>query len=83
MNNIQDRELKTRFREAIIEIRKAPYVGSPKKGNLNYILGHDIYYRVTNYDEGVLIIIILAGTRENFYAELDKYIKGEKTFRNK
>lgn len=83
IKKIKDRELKAKFREAIIEIRKNPYVGSPKKGNLSGILGYDIHYRGTNYEiayeiveyERVLIIIILAGTRENCYAELDKYIK--------
>lgn len=46
-------------------------------------IGYDVYYNKTNYEisykiceiDGKDIIIILIGTRENFYDELKKYIK--------
>jgi mRNA-degrading endonuclease RelE of RelBE toxin-antitoxin system len=47
-----------------------------------FAASHKLYYHKTNYeiayriyeDEG-LIVIILVGTRENFYDELKRYIK--------
>ena len=44
----------------------------------------DIFYNKTNYElayrveyvENKMIIVIMAGTRENFYNELKRYIKG-------
>lgn len=47
-------------------------------------MGYDIHYNKINYelaytvaeDEiGEVVVIIMAGTRQNFYEELKKYIK--------
>jgi mRNA interferase RelE/StbE len=55
-----------------------------KKGDLAGIYGYDIYYCKANYEiaytldelpDGTIIIIIMAGTRENFWNEVKKYIK--------
>jgi len=44
----------------------------------------DIYYNRTNYElayriskleNGDMVVIIMAGTRENFYKELKRYLK--------
>lgn len=83
IKKIKDNELKAKIREAIIKIRNDPYIESPKKRSLSGILGYDIYHGATNYEiayeiaeiEGKIIIIIMAGIRENFYSELEKYIK--------
>jgi mRNA interferase RelE/StbE len=80
---LKDKELKKKYHEAIIAIRTDPSVGVPKKGNLKGIIGYDIYHNGVNYEiayevieqEGQLLIIILAGTRENFYDELKIYFK--------
>ena len=48
------------------------------------IRSYDIYYNKTNYElaytvivEGnTIIVVIMAGTRENFYEELKRYMKG-------
>ena len=45
--------------------------------------GYDIYYNKTNYElaytieriDGELVVVVMAGTRENFYDELKRYIK--------
>lgn len=55
-----------------------------ENGDLNGIYGYDIYYNHTNYElaytietatDGETIIVIMAGTRENFYDQLKKYFK--------
>lgn len=81
---LKDRILKKKFEEAILEIRDDPKIGERKVGDLAGIYGYDIYYNNTNYEiaykiatleDGTIIIIIMAGTRENFWNELKKYIK--------
>jgi mRNA interferase RelE/StbE len=61
----------------------APYIGSQKVGDLKGIYGYDVKYSGTNYEiayriyeeENRSVVIILAGTRENFYDELKRVIK--------
>lgn len=79
----KDRILSKKYREAIAQIRKSPTIGQPKKGSLKGILGYDIYHNGINYElayevvevRGKVVLLILAGTRENFYEQLEKYIK--------
>ncbi|MCR4442701.1 MAG: type II toxin-antitoxin system RelE/ParE family toxin [Peptococcaceae bacterium] len=83
---IRDPKLKRRFKEAIDEIRANPEAGKIKKYDLAGIMGYDVYYNNTNYEiaykvveiDGETILIILAGTRENFYDELKKYLKSQR-----
>ncbi|MDD2510865.1 MAG: type II toxin-antitoxin system RelE/ParE family toxin [Syntrophomonas sp.] len=80
---LKDGKLKKKYHEAIIAIRINPSIGKPKKGDLKGIIGYDIYHDGVNYEiayevieqDGQLLIIILAGTRENFYDELKIYLK--------
>ena len=80
---IKEKGLKQSFTKALKEIQKDPYIGSPKKGDLSGIYGYDVYYNKTNYEiaymiyeeDGKLVVVILAGTRENFYEELKRYMK--------
>ena len=45
--------------------------------------GYDIYYNKTNYElaytveylENQVIVVIMAGTRENFYDQLKQYMR--------
>ena len=59
-------------------------VGEAKTGDLAGVFGYDIYYNKTNYEiayriyeeDGKLVVVILAGTRENFYEQLKRYVNG-------
>lgn len=83
LNKIKDKKLKEKFHQAIIALAKNPFIGQAKKGDLAGIYSYDVYYNKTNYEisygiyekEDKKVIIILIGTRENFYNELKKYIK--------
>lgn len=85
IKKLKDTPLKKKFKEAFIEIQLDPFVaGDPKKGDLAGVYGYDIYHNGTNYEiayaieqdeEGNVVLIILAGTREQFYQELKRYIK--------
>lgn len=80
---IKDKGLKQAFREALTKIADDPYIGSAKSGDLAGVYGFDVYYNKTNYEiayriyeeDGKLVIVLLAGTRENFYKELKRYMK--------
>ncbi len=81
-NKIREHGLKKSLSEALNDIGNNPYIGELKTGDLSGLYGYDVYYKGTNYEiaykiyeEGEnLIVVILAGTRENFYEELKRYI---------
>lgn len=83
IKKLKDKNLKELFKLAFIKISKNPYIGQAKKGDLSGIYGYDVFYNKTNYEisyriyeeKGQKIVVILVGTRENFYQELKKYIK--------
>lgn len=80
---ISEKGLKTAFRNALATISGDPYVGGLKTGDLAGIYGYNVYYAGTNYeiayriyeDGDKIVVVILAGTRENFYNELKRYTK--------
>lgn len=80
---LKEKPLKKAFQEALVTISEDPYAGSEKKGDLAGFYGWDVYYARTNYEivyriyeeNGQLVVVVLAGTRENFYEELKRYIK--------
>jgi mRNA interferase RelE/StbE len=81
---LKDKQLKNTFKEAIISVRTNPQIGNAKSGDLKGIYSFDIYYNRTNYElayrisqleNGEMVVIIMAGARENFYKELKKYMK--------
>ena len=84
LEKLKDKKLKLLYQEAIDKIREDHTVGEAKSGDLSGIFGYDIFYNKTNYElayrveyvENKMIIVIMAGTRENFYNELKSYIKG-------
>lgn len=83
IKKLKDKNLKTLYQEAIDRIREDHTIGQVKTGDLSGLYGYDIYYNKTNYElaymveypENKVIVIIMAGTRENFYEQLKQYMK--------
>lgn len=58
-------------------------IGQPKRGDLSGIYGFNVKHKGINYEiaytisevDGKKVIVLLAGTRENFYEQLKRYIK--------
>ena len=81
---LKDKQLKTAYREALRKVSANPYKeGEMKTGDLAGIYCKDVHYNKTNYEIayriyenlGKLVVVIIAGTRENFYKELKRYMK--------
>jgi len=86
LRKLKDKKLKATYREALERISADPYIGCLKRGDLTGVYGYDIRYSGTNYEMSYkiyeeprrLVVVILAGTRENFYVELKSYLKRSK-----
>ena len=84
IKKLKDKKLKKLYQEAIDKIREDYTISERKTGDLSGFYGYDIFYNKTNYElaytieniDGEMVIIVMAGTRENFYNELKRYIKG-------
>lgn len=82
IKKLKDKKLKRLYQEAVDKIRNDYTVGEAKTGDLSGVYGYDIYYNKTNYElaytveytENMVVVIILAGTRENFYDQLKQYM---------
>lgn len=81
---IKEKALKEKFKKAVEEIRRDPFIGKPKTGDLAGIYGYDVFYNKTNYEiayriveveDGDVVVIIMAGTRENFWDTIKRYIR--------
>ena len=80
---IKEKPLKAAYKKTLQKISINPYIGQPKRGDLLGIYGFDLKYNGINYEiaytinevNGKKIIVLLAGSRENFYEELKRYIK--------
>ncbi len=85
IKKLKDKKLKMLYQKAIDKIREDYTVGEAKTGDLSGVYGYDIYYNKTNYElaytveylENVVVVVIMAGTRENFYDQLKQYIKSQ------
>jgi len=79
---IKERGLKEAYRAALDRLRFDPYVGQAKRGDLAGFYGYDLSYAGISYEiayviyenDTELIVVVLAGTRENFYEQLKRYI---------
>ena len=81
---LKSQDLKNAYLKAIISLREDSSIGREKTGDLRGIFSLDLYWKGVNYeiayriyldDDGEIILILLAGTRENFYTELKRYMK--------
>lgn len=83
IKKLKDKKLKKLYQEAIDQIRADDTVGEAKTGDLSGVYGYDIYYNRTNYElaytveylQNKVIVVIMAGTRENFYDQLKQYMR--------
>jgi hypothetical protein len=79
---LKDKGLIDAYSNALKKIAADPYVGDAKIGDLAGIYCMDVFYNKLNNeiayriieDDEQAVIIILAGTRENFYKELKRYM---------
>lgn len=86
LKKLKDKQLKLKYKTAVELITKNYKIGNLKTGDLNGIYSYDIYHNKTNCElaytveiiDDEILIFILAGTRENFYDELKKYLKKTK-----
>lgn len=84
IKKLKDKKLKELYKNAIDKICEDYTIGDEKTGDLAGIYGYDIYYNKTNYElaytiermEEEIVIVVMAGTRENFYDQLKRYMKG-------
>ena len=82
LKKIKDTELKRVFQKTIDQIIENPFQGERKTGDLSGVYGVDFHYNKTSYEvayriinkDNTFVIVILAGTRENFYEQLKHYI---------
>ncbi len=83
LRKIKDKHLLAAFKDAIDQLKKDPYIGTQKTGDLHGIFGYDVKYAGVNYELAYriyeenrqLVVVVLAGTRENFYEELKRLLK--------
>lgn len=83
IKKLKDRKLKSLYKKAIDEICEDYTIGQEKTGDLSGIYGYGIYYNKVNYElaymiervDEEIIVVIMAGTRENFYEQLKRYMK--------
>lgn len=83
IKELKDKKLKRLYQEAVNKIREDYTVGEARTGDLSGVYGYDIYHNKTNYElaytveylENVVIVVIMAGTRENFYDQLKQYMR--------
>jgi len=84
LKKIKEKGLAALFKNALLEISADPYnAGEAKTGDLAGLHCRDIHYNKTNYEiayqiietDEKLVVVILVGTRENFYNEVKRYMR--------
>jgi len=80
---IKDKHLLAAFKSVIDKLKIDPYIGEQKTGDLRGVWGFDVKYEKVDYEiayriyeeNGQFMVVVLAGTRENFYKELKRLVK--------
>lgn len=81
---LKNKRLKDLYEAAVREICENPLVGEEKTGDLSGVRCVDIYFDRTNYElayivelveDTEVVVVMMAGTRENFYETLKNYAK--------
>ncbi|NLA11786.1 MAG: type II toxin-antitoxin system RelE/ParE family toxin [Firmicutes bacterium] len=80
---LKEKPLKEAYKTALLELKKNPYIGRPKRGDLAGIYGFAVTYKGVNYEiaytirrvNGKKVVVLLAGTRANFYQQLKRYLE--------
>lgn len=83
LKKTKEKGLKKAFQAALQEVSNNPYIGQLKTDDLADVYCYDVYYSKSNYElayriyeePSMMVVVILAGTRENFYDELKRYMK--------
>lgn len=83
IKKLKDKKLKLLYQETVDKIRADYTIGEAKTGDLSGVYGYDIYYNKINYELAYtieyqgdeVIVVIMAGTRENFYDQLKQYMR--------
>ena len=81
LKKLKDKKLKALYQEAIDKICEDHLAGELKTGDLAGVYGYDIYYNKTNYELAYTVeyvedkVIVVIGTRENFYDQLKQYMR--------
>lgn len=83
IKKLKDKTLKELYKKAINDICEDYTICEEKTGDLSGVFGYDIYYNKTNYElaytiervDEEIVVVIMAGTRENFYDQLKRYLK--------
>lgn len=82
LKKCREKKLKEALLTAIKQLKENAYAGECKRGDLRQIYCIDVFYHKTNYEiaytiteeNKVVILVLLIGTRENFYQELKRYL---------
>ena len=82
IKKLKDKNLKNKIKDGLDKIREDYTIGEKKTGDLKGFWSLDVFYDKTNYEicyevreeDGLLVIVVMIGTRENFYKELKRYI---------
>ena len=83
IKKIKNKNLKMKFKDAVLAISENPYIAEEKRGDLSGFRSYDVRYNGVNYEmaykiyetDGKKVVVILAGTRENFYKESKRIAK--------